>query len=66
MRRLVDDGVLQKADRLVFARTGRKQESEEHLAIAIRLEHEEAKRRRIVFRIPDLGPPLAQGASSPK
>jgi tetratricopeptide (TPR) repeat protein len=51
---------------LTFARTGQQQESEEHLAIAVRLEHEEAERRRIVFRIPDPGPPETQGASSPK
>ncbi|MGA2814291.1 MAG: tetratricopeptide repeat protein [Candidatus Acidiferrum sp.] len=51
---------------LAFARTGRKQESEEHLAIAVRLEHEEAERRRIVFRIPDPAPPETQGSRSPK
>jgi tetratricopeptide (TPR) repeat protein len=51
---------------LAFARTGRKQESEEHLAIAIRLEHEEVEHRRIVFRIPDPSPPEAHRANSPE
>jgi tetratricopeptide (TPR) repeat protein len=51
---------------LAFARTGRKQESEENLAIAIRLEHEEVEHRRIVFKLPDPDPPEAQRVSSPK
>jgi len=66
---IVNDSNLREAHYylgLALARTGHKQESEEHLAIAIRLEHEEAERRRIVFRITDPGPPEAQGASSPK
>jgi tetratricopeptide (TPR) repeat protein len=51
---------------LAFARTGHKQESEQQLEIATRIEHEEAEHRRSVWRISDPGPLEAQGASSQK
>lgn len=51
---------------LAFAHTGHKQESEQQLEIATRLEHEEAEHRRSVWRISDPGPLAAQGASSQK
>jgi tetratricopeptide (TPR) repeat protein len=51
---------------LAFARTGHKQESEQQLEIATRLEHEEAEHRRMVFRISDPGLPAAQGSSIQK
>jgi tetratricopeptide (TPR) repeat protein len=51
---------------LTFARMGRKQDSEEQLGIAARLEHEEAEHRRIVFRISDPGRPAAQESSIQK
>ncbi len=51
---------------LAFARTGRKPESEEQLALATRLEHEEAEHRRIIFRISDPTPPAPQGPNNSK
>jgi tetratricopeptide (TPR) repeat protein len=51
---------------LSFARLGRKQESEAQLQIAMQLEHDEAGRRRTVFRIVDPTPSDAQGATSQK
>jgi tetratricopeptide (TPR) repeat protein len=51
---------------LTFARMGRKQDSEEQLGIAARLEHEEAEHRRIVFRISDPGRAAAQGSGIEK
>jgi tetratricopeptide (TPR) repeat protein len=51
---------------LTFARTGHRQESQEQLGIATRLEHEEMEHRRTVVRISDPGPPAAQGSSSQK
>jgi tetratricopeptide (TPR) repeat protein len=62
------DGAMREAHYylgLAFARTGHKQESEEQLEIATRLEHEEAEHRRTGLRISDPGPP-APGASSQK
>jgi hypothetical protein len=35
---------------------GRKQDSEQQLQIATRLEHEEAEKQRTIFRILDTGP----------
>jgi tetratricopeptide (TPR) repeat protein len=41
---------------LTYARLGKKQESEQELAIATRLEHEETEKQRTVFTILDPGP----------
>lgn len=41
---------------LTYARMGHKQESEQQLQIATRLEHEEAENQRTVFKILDTGP----------
>jgi tetratricopeptide (TPR) repeat protein len=41
---------------LTYARMGRKQESEQQLQIATRLEHEEAEKQRTVFKIVETGP----------
>jgi hypothetical protein len=41
---------------LTYARMGRKQESEQQLQIATRLEHQEAEKQRTVFKILDTGP----------
>jgi tetratricopeptide (TPR) repeat protein len=40
---------------LTYARMGRKEESEQQLQIATRLEHEEAEKQRTVFKILDTG-----------
>lgn len=60
---IAKDGTMREAHYylgLAFARTGNKQESEEELEIATRLEHEEAEHRRTEYRIvhPD---PLGKG-----
>jgi hypothetical protein len=47
---------------LAYARMGRKQQSDEQLTIATRLEHEETERQRTVLRIlnPESAPPPEQ------
>ncbi len=65
-RAIVTDNTMREAHYylgLTFARIERKQESEEQLEIATRLEHDEAEHRRTVWRISDPGPPEAQGSS---
>ena len=42
---------------LTFARMGRKQESDEQLRIATRMEHDEVEKRRAILRIEDPGDP---------
>jgi len=50
---------------LTFARVGRKQEAEDQLQIATRLEHDEAEHRRIVFQMQD-GPARDANSSQPQ
>jgi tetratricopeptide (TPR) repeat protein len=49
---------------LTYARMGRKEESEQQLQIATRLEHEEAQKQRTVFKILDTG--SGNGSVPPK
>ena len=66
---IISDGTMREAHYylgLAFARTGQKQQSEEQLAIATRLEHEEVEHRRRVSKIADPCPPKARGGSNPK
>jgi tetratricopeptide (TPR) repeat protein len=62
------DGTLREAHYylgLAFARTGHKQESDEELEIATRLEHEESEHRRTEYRMADPDP-LGKGVAVQK
>ena len=51
---------------LAFARVGRRQEADDQLQIATRLEHNEAERRRTVFRIQERAASDSHGSPSQK